>query len=97
MNNSFAIFDAHMQELRDAMSLAVDLENNLKKTVKEVFRDAGYHCKEIRLQENGFSCIGGFSEIGFEDLKKIQEFFEDYHMSIYIHTTYIAFKFTQKS
>ena len=94
---SFVVFDSKVQELRDAIFLANDLENDIKKTIKEVFRNAGYHCKEIRLQEDGFSCIGGFSEIGFDDLKKIQDFFEDYHMSVYFHNTYMAFKFTQKS
>lgn len=94
---SFALFDNEMRELVGAISLANDLQESLKKTIKDVFRDAGHHCKEIRIDNDGFSCIGIFSEISYAEVSKIGQYFEDYNMSIFTHNTCIAFRFTKKS
>lgn len=93
---SFAIFYNDMKELVDAKSHEEYLRDRISKCIKEVFRDAGYHCKQITITQDGFSCIGQFSEIAFDDLKKINDFFEDYSMSVFFHNTFIGFKFNQK-
>lgn len=93
----FSLFDAQMQELLDAKDLENDLRNNLTSTIKEVFRDAGCHCKEIRLSKGEFTCISQFSEMSFRELQKINDYFEGYEMSIFYHNTLIAFRFTQKT
>lgn len=93
---SFPIFFADMKELVETVSHQEFLHDRITKAIKEVFRDIGYHCKEIRIRKDGFSCVGNFSEISFEDLQKIDDFFKDYNMSIYFYNTSIGFKFTQK-
>ena len=91
----FSLFSAQMQELIETKATEIDLHNNLTSTIKEVFRDAGCHCKEIRLSTDSFTCISTFSEMSFRELQKINDYFEDYEMSIFTHNTLIAFRFTK--
>lgn len=93
----FSLFDAQMKELVETKATENDLHSNLTSIIKEVFRDAGCHCKEIRISNNSFSCISTFSEMSFRELQKINDYFENYEMSIYYHNTLIAFRFTQKT
>ena len=90
--NFYPALDAH-EDRRKALEF---LRDRITKAIKEVFRDAGYHCRQITLSKEGFSCIGQFSEISFNDLKKIDDYFEDYVMSIGFHNGLMEFKFTKK-
>ena len=93
---SFQQFSKDLDDMVATKSKEEYLADRIDKAVKEVFRDAGLNCKQLKLSRDSFSCIVSTFSIDFTTLSKIQEYFIDYEMSINFFNTNFEFVFTKK-
>ena len=80
-------------ELKKQENFLVD---SLDKTIKEVFRNNGFHIHNVRIEPKGFSCMANYTSMDYDSLNKINDFFkEKYSLTIeYKECTNILFIFT---
>ena len=84
---SFEQFSQDIEELLVAKSKEEYLLDRIDKAIKECFRDAGLHCKQVKIAKSSFSCITAVSEIDFDTLVKIREYFRGYSMTLKFFNT----------